>query len=84
MFKEKNFKLLYIPLFLIFIFSLIALFTRSIVGVSIFSFRIGEWLILISLFLSLLGSILYFKIYEFAKFHLLLIFSFFSFVNFCF
>ena len=75
--NKKYLSNIYINFLLISIFSLTALFTRSIMGITILNFRLGEWLILFSLILSLSSPIWYFKIYEFAKFHILLIFSFF-------
>ena len=77
MFKIQNFKSDLKGVVLLLIFSLIALFTRSFIGISFLNFRLGEWLILISLFLSFAGSIICYKKYQFAKYHLYLIISFF-------
>jgi hypothetical protein len=77
MFKIQNFKSDFKDVILLLIFSLVALFTRSFIGISFSNFRIGEWLILTSLFVSFAGSIIYYKKYQFAKYHLYLILSFF-------
>jgi len=61
---------------LLLIFSFVAVFTRPLMGVYFLNFRLGEWLILIGLILSVFGSIIYYKKHEFAKYHFYLVLSF--------
>jgi hypothetical protein len=76
MFKIQHIKSDFIGIILLLSFSLVALFTRSFMGLSFLNFRLGEWLILGCLILSCAGALVYYSKHEFAKQHFYLILSF--------